>query len=50
MTKIPDQIGQFLLNVNLMLIHIATAFVMPLRVPFALNQTTLVCVKRHNVK
>ena len=50
MTKIPDQIGQFLLNVNLMLIHITTAFVLPLRVPIALNQTTLVCVKRHNVK
>ena len=40
MTKIPHEIAQLFLNVNLMLIHITAALVLPLRVPLTLNRTT----------
>ena len=43
------QIAQHFLNVNLMLINITTALALPLRVPLALNRTTLIIVKRHYV-
>ena len=33
MTKIPHQIAQLFLNINLMLIHLPTALALPLRVP-----------------
>ena len=48
--KIPHQIAQLFLNVNLMLIHITTTLVLPLRVPLVLNRKTLVCVKRDYLK
>ena len=43
------QITQLFLNISLMLKHITTALALVLRVPLALNQTTLVCVKRHSI-
>ena len=49
MTKIRHQIAQLFLNLNLMLIHITTALVLPLRLPFAHNRTTLACVRRYYV-
>ena len=44
-TKNSHQLVQFSLNVNLMLIYITTTLVFPLRLPLALNRTTLVILK-----
>ena len=43
--KISNQIAQLFLNINLMLIYIATALVLPLRLHFTLNRTTSVMLK-----
>ena len=45
MTKKSHEIAQPFLNVNLMLTHITAALVLALRLPHALNQTTLVLLK-----
>ena len=45
MRKKSHEITQPFLNVNLVLTHITAALVLPLRVPLALNQTTLVLLK-----
>ena len=43
--KISNQIAQLFFIVNLMLIYITTALILPLRLPLALNRTTLVMLK-----
>ena len=47
--KIPHEIAQLFLKVNLIPTHITAALVLPLRVPVALHRATLVCVKRYYV-
>ena len=49
MTKIPHQIAQLFLSVNFNADTYRDGALLPLIVPLALNQTTLVCVKRHYV-
>ena len=44
-TILSHKIALLFLNVNLMLTHPTAALVFPLRLPLALNQTTLVMLK-----